>query len=198
MAASGFGLDLGPPTCTAAIVTVVLATKCRAKATREIATSVAWMVLPLVAGLFVIVEGLDRAGALLAVSHPFGGFAAMPRLVGELAASFGVAGLCNVMNNLPAGLLAGSPLQTAHAVPGIRDAVLIGVDLGPNLSVTGSLATVLWLIALRREGIEIGGRRFLKAGALVMPPAFFLSSLVLSLLSPARVNRFETLPDGIY
>jgi arsenical pump membrane protein len=144
MAASGFGLDLGPPTCTAAIVTVVLATKCRAKATREIATSVAWMVLPLVAGLFVIVEGLDRAGALLAVSHPFGGFAAMPRLVGELAASFGVAGLCNVMNNLPAGLLAGSPLQTAHAVPGIRDAVLIGVDLGPNLSVTGSLATVLW------------------------------------------------------
>ena len=67
--------------------------------------------------------------------------------------------------------------------PHIRDAVLIGVDLGPNLSVTGSLATVLWLIALRREGEHISGSQFLKTGLLVMPPALFLASLAVSLLS---------------
>jgi arsenical pump membrane protein len=33
--------------------------------------------------------------------------------------------------------------------------VLIGVDLGPNLSVTGSLATILWLSALQRENQEV-------------------------------------------
>ena len=33
----------------------------------------------------------------------------------------------------------------------MADAVLIGVDLGPNLSITGSLATILWLIALRKK-----------------------------------------------
>jgi arsenical pump membrane protein len=49
--------------------------------------------------------------------------------------------------------------------------MLIGVDLGPNLSVTGSLATILWLVALRREQIEVTAWRFLKLGALVMPPA---------------------------
>jgi arsenical pump membrane protein len=49
--------------------------------------------------------------------------------------------------------------------------MLIGVDLGPNLSVTGSLATILWLVALRRERVEVGTWNFLRLGALVMPPA---------------------------
>jgi arsenical pump membrane protein len=61
--------------------------------------------------------------------------------------------------------------------------VLIGVDLGPNLSVTGSLATVLWLIALRREGIRIGTWQFLKVGLIVMPPALLLATLAIALLA---------------
>jgi arsenical pump membrane protein len=56
---------------------------------------------------------------------------------------------------------------------------LIGIDLGPNLSVTGSLATILWLIALRREKVEITPGQFLKAGALLMPVSLLLSLLVL-------------------
>jgi hypothetical protein len=43
--------------------------------------------------------------------------------------------------------------------------MLIGVDLGPNLSVTGSLATILWLVTLRREKIEVTAWRFLTIGA---------------------------------
>lgn len=107
----------------------------------------------------------------------------MPRLGGTLAASFGIAALSNVMNNLPCGLLAGSAVQAAHLAPRIRDAVLIGVDLGPNLSVTGSLATVLWLIALRREGVQISAGRFLKAGMVAMPPALLLATLAVAILS---------------
>ena len=57
----------------------------------------------------------------------------------------------------------------------VRAALLIGVDLGPNLSVTGSLATILWLTALRREGITVTAWQFLKLGALVMPPALVLA-----------------------
>ena len=52
---------------------------------------------------------------------------------------------------------------------------MIGVDLGPNLSVTGSLATILWLTAIRREGEEAGFWRFLKVGVLVTPPALILA-----------------------
>jgi arsenical pump membrane protein len=43
----------------------------------------------------------------------------------------------NLLNNLPLGLIAGGTLQTAHAKGLIAKAVMIGVDLGPNLSVTG-------------------------------------------------------------
>jgi arsenical pump membrane protein len=53
--------------------------------------------------------------------------------------------------------------------------VLIAVDLGPNLSVTGSLATILWLIALRREGLHVSFWSFLKVGAIAMPIALALA-----------------------
>ena len=77
----------------------------------------------------------------------------------------------NIANNLPVGLVAGSVAASDHLPPSVISAILIGVDLGPNLSVTGSLATILWLVALRRERIEVGAWRFLKLGLLVTPPA---------------------------
>jgi arsenical pump membrane protein len=82
-----------------------------------------------------------------------------------------VALLCNAMNNLPLGLLAGSLVTGAHLHPDVAGALLIGVDLGPNLSVTGSLATILWLVALRREGQQVSAWQFLAIGCVVMPPA---------------------------
>ncbi|WP_429259570.1 ArsB/NhaD family transporter [Paraburkholderia sp. GAS334] len=72
-----------------------------------------------------------------------------------------VALASNLINNLPAGLIAGSAVATAHVPSSVASAILIGVDLGPNLSVTGSLATILWLTALRREGIDVGAFAFL-------------------------------------
>jgi arsenical pump membrane protein len=65
----------------------------------------------------------------------------------------------------------------------IRHAVLIGVDLGPNLSVTGSLATILWLVALRRDGENVTFFEFLRFGAIVMTPALALSIVALALTS---------------
>jgi arsenical pump membrane protein len=79
------------------------------------------------------------------------------------------------MNNLPAGLIAGSAAQVANAPDRVTSAILVGIDLGPNLSVTGSFATILWLSALRREGLEVGAWSFLKLGVLVMPPALALA-----------------------
>jgi arsenical pump membrane protein len=73
------------------------------------------------------------------------------------------------------GLIAATVNHGAHLPKSVTGAILIGVDLGPNLSVTGSLATVLWLIALRREGEHVSAGQFLKVGAVVMPPALILA-----------------------
>jgi arsenical pump membrane protein len=182
MGASGFGLDLGLPTCISAVIAVLVVTRGKSRSIREISKGVSWSVLPLVAGLFVLVEAVNRAGALSDVGRLLRWCAATPRF-GGFVASFGIAALSNLINNLPSGLLAGGALEAFRVSGHIRDAVLIGVDLGPNLSVTGSLATVLWLIALRREGEPVTGWQFLKVGFLVMPPALLLATLVVSLLS---------------
>jgi arsenical pump membrane protein len=82
------------------------------------------------------------------------------------------------MNNLPVGLMGAKALQTGQS-RSLLNAVLMGVDLGPNLSVTGSLATILWLIALRRDKVEITAWQFLKVGMLAMPLALIGSVLLL-------------------
>jgi arsenical pump membrane protein len=80
-------------------------------------------------------------------------------------------------------LIVGSVVAAKSLPSQVTAAMLIGVDLGPNLSVTGSLATILWLVALRREGIEVSARSFLRLGVFIMPPALVLSILAMLQLS---------------
>ncbi len=56
----------------------------------------------------------------------------------------------------------------------VKSVVLAGINLGPNLLVTGSHATILWLVALRPEGLTVTARAFLKLGLLVMTIALVL------------------------
>jgi arsenical pump membrane protein len=87
----------------------------------------------------------------------------------------------NIANNLPVGLVAGSVAAADNLPKAVTGAILIGVNLGPNLSVTGSLATILWLVALRREGLGVGAWRFLRLGSLVMFPALIASLAALAI-----------------
>ena len=83
-----------------------------------------------------------------------------------------IAFACNLVNNLPAGLLAGAAVHAAHVSDKVSGAILVGVDLGPNLSVTGSLATILWLTAIRREGEDVSAAGHSSNSVLIaMPPA---------------------------
>ena len=176
--ASSLNWQLGLPTFLAGSATALLVMILSRLSPWEIAKDISWSVLPLVAGLFVLVEAVEATGLLkpLLVSLPATA-AAAPNATGLVMGSL-VAVLCNVVNNLPLGLLAGSVATGAHLSPHVTGALLIGVDLGPNLSVTGSLATILWLVALRREGQAVSGWAFLKLGCVVMPPAL-LASLVI-------------------
>ena len=53
----------------------------------------------------------------------------------------------------------------------------MGIGLGPNLSVTGSLATILWLLAIRREGEDVTAWQFMRLGAVAMTVALALALL---------------------
>jgi len=180
LVSSGFGIPLGIPTCVAAIFAVILVTLKDRGVPGTVVRNVSWSVLPLVAGLFMIVEALNSAGMLGLTQQALRWLAAAPDGYGKFIAAFAVALVSNGMNNLPVGLAAGTALQQMHGSGLLTHAVLIGVDLGPNLSVTGSLATILWLIALRRDNAEITAWEFLKTGAIIMPVSLALTLLTLS------------------
>jgi arsenical pump membrane protein len=173
--ASAAGLQLGAPTFIAGTSATAAALILDRRPPWRIVRGVSWGVLPLVAGLFVLVAGLGRTGVLAALAAGLQHAARGPGLGAVLTAGASVAAACNVMNNLPVALIAGSIGGGHAAAAHLQDALLIGVDLGPNLSVTGSLATILWLIALRREKVHVTGGSFLRLGALVMPPALLLA-----------------------
>ena len=179
LAASGLGWQLGAPTCAVGVLALFMVTLRDRRAALTVVRGVSWSIVPLVAGLFTIVEALNRGGMLRMAERGLRWAAGLPSVTGKLAAGFSVALLSNGMNNLPVGLASGSALRHAQLGGAIQHAVLVGVDLGPNLSVTGSLATILWLIALRREGVEITAVEFLKAGMIAMPVALLASLLVL-------------------
>ena len=175
LTASALDVQLGLPTFVCGTLTAAGVLLLNRESPWPLMKGVSWSVLPLVAGLFVMVEALVRTGAIGHLSELLRG--AVAQSVGGAAWRVGIATTVadNVANNLPVGLVAGSVVASDHLPPPVIGAMLIGVDLGPNLSVTGSLATVLWLVALRREMIEVSAWRFLKLGLMVTPPALVVA-----------------------
>ena len=171
LTASALDWPLGLPTAITGILTATLVLAKAKKNPLIILRGISWSVLPLVAGLFVIVEAINKTGVVRAVSALLQQTASHSPARAAWASGIGVAFFSNLANNLPSGLIAADVVRNAHVPEIIRNAILIGVDLGPNLSVTGSLATILWLVALRREGQTVSGWNFLKLGLLIMTPA---------------------------
>jgi arsenical pump membrane protein len=173
--ASAFKMQLGLPTAITGVLTSAIVI-IRAKKNPWMAIKgVSWAVLPLVAGLFVIVEALNKTGLTQALTGLL-----QQSMVHSVNAATWMSGTivalaCNLMNNLPAGLIAGQVIQSGHIPDIVKSSVLIGIDLGPNLSITGSLATILWLVALRREGLSVSAFTFLKLGALIMTVALLFA-----------------------
>ena len=184
LTASAMDRDLGLPTFIAGAVVTVLVLVIGRQSPWPVLRDISWSVLPLVAGLFILVEGLNRTGVLPALARVLKqASTATPQLTSWIA-GVAVAIASNLLNNLPVGLIAATTGQAAQVPRHILGAILIGVDLGPNLSVTGSLATILWLIVLRREGEHVGAWQFLKLGLIVMPPALLLSLAALAIAAP--------------
>jgi arsenical pump membrane protein len=181
--ASALDFQLGLPTFIAGAATTLIVAIADPKKTWTILKEISWGVLPLVAALFILVEALDQTGVIADLSRLLQHMVALAPAAAAWGSGIAVALVSNVANNLPVGLVAASAMHIAQPPEQVTRAVLIGVDLGPNLSVTGSLATILWLTALRRDGLTVGALAFLRLGALIMPPALLLA-LAAALLLP--------------
>lgn len=182
LSASALKMDLGLPTCLAAIVVgIVVAAQSRRNPIPWL-REVSWGVLPLVASLFVIVEAVKSAGALTVLHDFFEHMLEMSHAGSAFGLGAGIAFGTDLVNNLPLGLITGAALRSMTLQPNLARVVLIAIDLGPNLSITGSLATILWLIAIRGEGLHVSGWQFFKVGMIVMPISLFFAILAAVLI----------------
>ena len=127
-----------------------------------------------VLGLGVVVRAVVDNGLAGALGHLLPGGVTLASLLGIAALS---AVLANVINNLPAVLVL-LPLAVP-AGPGAVLAVLLGVNIGPNLTYAGSLATLLWRRIAGEHDTSVDLGEFTRLGLLTVPAALVLAVLAL-------------------
>jgi arsenical pump membrane protein len=130
--------------------------------------------LVFVLGLGVIVASASDHGLASAVRDVLPTGASLPDLLAIAALS---ALFANLVNNLPATLML-LPVAVAGGHGAVL-AMLIGVNVGPNLTYVGSLATLLWRRVLRAEDSEADLGVFVRLGALTVPPVLITSTVLL-------------------
>jgi arsenical pump membrane protein len=177
---AGFGLTsivgVNPAWAAAAgaAVLAVRALSYRTATVKSLLTAGSVPFLAFVLALGVVVRAAEDNGLGSAVGRLVPVGSSLPALLAVAALA---AVLANVVNNLPAVLVL---LPAAAAAgPGVVLAVLIGVNVGPNLTYVGSLATLLWRRILAGNNAEPQLGEFLRLGALTVPPVLAVSVLAL-------------------
>lgn len=134
---------------------------------------IAQMVRDLSPGIFVfivsmtiVVDGFQRTWLVgRTIPFPEGVFGAV--VTGIAGGAIG----SNIVNNVPMTVLALSLIERAH--PPVQTALaygtLVGTNIGPALTTYGSLATMIWLTSIRRRGIEISTREYMKVSLITVP-----------------------------
>ncbi|HEV3169099.1 MAG TPA: SLC13 family permease [Actinocrinis sp.] len=172
--ASAAGIN---PAWVAAVGALVLA----ARALHQRRTTVSGLVaaaspafLAFVLALGIVVRAVVDHGLAGALGHliPSG-----TSLLALLALAALAALLANVINNLPAVLVL-LPLTAPHGAGAVL-AVLLGVNIGPNLTYAGSLATLLWRRIVHAHDVQVDLGEFTRLGLLTVPAALTAASVAL-------------------
>ncbi|QKW31389.1 SLC13 family permease [Streptomyces similanensis] len=163
---SAFGVEPAWAALAGALVLAGRALARREASALSVVRAAAPAFLAFVLALGVVVRAVVDNGLADALGHVLPGGTGLLALLGTAAVA---AVLANLINNLPAVLVL-LPL-TAPAGPGAVLAVLLGVNIGPNLTYAGSLATLLWrrIVHQHEHGVDL--KEFTRLGLLAVPAA---------------------------
>jgi arsenical pump membrane protein len=140
-------------------------------------------IIALVASLFCLADALLRSGALSGPAAAIESLAtARPEAMAADAAA-GMAALSNLVNNLPASMIAIASMHAAHlstaATQRFAAGTIVGCDIGPNFTTVGSLSTLLWLVILRQRGYDVTARDYFRVALVVGPATLVVAIFVL-------------------
>ncbi|AEY93357.1 membrane efflux protein [Streptomyces hygroscopicus subsp. jinggangensis 5008] len=172
--ASAFGVE---PAWVAAAGALVLAGRAlvrRKAGPAAVVRAAAPAFLAFVLALGIVVRAVVDNGLADVLGRVMPGGTGLPALLGIAALA---ALLANLINNLPAVLVL-LPLA-APAGPGAVLAVLLGVNIGPNLTYAGSLATLLWRRIVHQHEHDVDLREFTLLGLLAVPSSLAVAVVAL-------------------
>lgn len=136
--------------------------------------------MPLVVGLFLVVRAVENAGVDILAQRAFLAAAPGDGFVQILAIAFGTALGSNLINNVPMTVVTINDLSPLLANGGLNEtaayAALIGTNVGPNLTVVRSLATLIWLGIIRGRGLVMTARDYLMVGLITTPAILVMAS----------------------
>jgi len=145
---------------------------------RETMARAPWLIVVFALAMNLLVYSMHVYGAVAwfpAVLEPVNEYGSLSGVVGS-GILFSL--LAAVVNNLPAVLIASLSIEQVNGPDYLKYASLLGTSIGAKLSPIGSLATLLWLQLLRRDGIVVGWREYTKYGILLTIP-ILLSALIM-------------------
>jgi arsenical pump membrane protein len=174
------GLPLYLPAVVGAIVLAPLAVARDGVPVRALLAGIAWPLPLFVVGMYTIVAAAGRLGLNDLWHAVLTGAGPAPSLLNLWTLTFATALGSNLVNNLPMALVAIAGLESARPIaPVSAFAALIGTNIGPNVTIFGSLATMLVVRAAGRRRVAIGGWSYLAIGLITTPPMLLVAGTVL-------------------
>ncbi len=176
-AASVVHVPIGVVALAAGVILVIISQFSGWVTLREGIKSVSWNLILLVVGLFLVVQAVENAGLsrhMDELARSISGGGSLLQILG-IGATTAVGS--NLINNIPMTIVTGSVLRSSVFSPAAGYAALIGTNVGPNLTITGSLATLIWINIMQRRGMSITAGQFVRVGIIAMPTIFLSASV---------------------
>jgi arsenical pump membrane protein len=157
------------------------------KGLKTLAREINWDIVLFMLSIFLVVQGLKNAGVTELLASVFMTTSAFPSVLGVLVPSLVVTVGASFMNNWPMTILGLMAIRQAVATSGLSGQALtglvfsnvIGNNLGPHFFPLGSLAILMWLETMRRKGVKISLKDYLKVGAVLSIVEVAIASAVL-------------------
>lgn len=146
---------------------------------------VPWQVVLFLICLFIIVTGFTTVGIIDLASQYLSKIGEYGLIGSGVIASYAASFISASMNNIPATLaMTDVAYTTGHqGALGmiIAYGIVIGSNLGANITIIGALAGLMWLHLIREKGFEFHALEFTKLGLIVTIPTILIAALILTI-----------------
>jgi arsenical pump membrane protein len=148
-----------------------------------LAHNINWDIVLFMFSIFIVIQGLEAAGVTNALASALRATSQFPSALSVFAPSMVVTIGASFMNNWPMTILGMLSIhQAAVTGPALTNLIfcnIIGNNLGPHFFPLGSLAILMWLEIMRRRGVDISLKEYLKVGAILSIAQVAIASVAL-------------------